>query len=77
MHGPGTYVFPDESLLAAVWSRNRPVTRVVYKEPLGRKWTLESISDNVNIKDTDCDNIIFLCYTIIYRYFIKNDIFFV
>ncbi|XP_032678739.1 phosphatidylinositol 4-phosphate 5-kinase 5-like [Odontomachus brunneus] len=50
MDGMGTYIFPDGSSLAAVWSRNRPVSDVVYKEPLGQEWMVESVSESVSIE---------------------------
>ncbi|KAH0949961.1 hypothetical protein HN011_007936 [Eciton burchellii] len=46
MSGTGTYIFPDDSTLTATWSGNKPVSDVVYKQPLGDAWTTTSISDN-------------------------------
>ncbi|XP_077257737.1 uncharacterized protein LOC143894931 [Temnothorax americanus] len=49
INGTGTYIFPDGSSLTSVWSRNKPISDIVYKEPLGYKWTSTMISDNVCI----------------------------
>ncbi|XP_011349331.1 uncharacterized protein LOC105286230 isoform X2 [Ooceraea biroi] len=46
MSGMGTYIFPDGSSLTARWSRNRPVSDVVYRQSLGHAWATASISDN-------------------------------
>ncbi|XP_025075168.1 phosphatidylinositol 4-phosphate 5-kinase 2-like [Pogonomyrmex barbatus] len=52
MNDIGTYIFPDGSSLTSTWSQNKPISNIVYKEPLGYEWTPLSISDNVciNIK---------------------------
>ncbi|XP_019697701.1 uncharacterized protein LOC105184775 [Harpegnathos saltator] len=50
MDGTGTYIFPDKSSLTAVWSRNKPVSDVVYKELLGQEWMVETISESVSEK---------------------------
>ncbi|XP_067216751.1 radial spoke head 1 homolog [Linepithema humile] len=46
INGRGTYIFPDGSLLSALWSQNKPISDVTYKESLGHEWTTELISDN-------------------------------
>lgn len=49
MNGIGTYIFPDESSLIALWSQNKSISDVIYQNPLGYKWITESISENVCI----------------------------
>ncbi|XP_076669955.1 uncharacterized protein LOC143369643 [Andrena cerasifolii] len=46
MNGPGTYTFPDGSSVEAEWLDNKPVTNIIYREPLGFSWTVESESEN-------------------------------
>ncbi|KAM0732586.1 hypothetical protein ACS0PU_000747 [Formica fusca] len=46
MNGIGTYIFPDESSLIALWSQNKSISDVIYQNPLGYKWITESISEN-------------------------------
>ncbi|XP_025271181.1 phosphatidylinositol 4-phosphate 5-kinase 7-like [Camponotus floridanus] len=49
MNGIGTYIFPDDSSLMALWSQNKPISDVIYQKPLGYKWKTESVSNNVCI----------------------------
>ncbi|XP_012534042.1 uncharacterized protein LOC105835377 [Monomorium pharaonis] len=45
MNGKGTYFFPDGSLLTAIWSGNKLVSDIIYRELLGYEWTTTSISN--------------------------------
>ncbi|XP_076223445.1 uncharacterized protein LOC116435052 isoform X3 [Nomia melanderi] len=47
MNGPGIYMFPDGSSLEANWLNNKPFTNIIYRESLGFKWVLESLSENM------------------------------
>ena len=47
MNGPGTYTFPDGSSIEAEWLDNKPATNIIYREPLGFSWTVESELENV------------------------------
>lgn len=49
MNGIGTYIFPDDSSLTALWSQNKSISDVIYQKPLGYIWRTESISNNVCI----------------------------
>ncbi|CAL7940443.1 unnamed protein product [Xylocopa violacea] len=44
MNGQGTYIFPDGSLVEAVWLNNIPFENIIYKEPLGFAWIVEDKS---------------------------------
>jgi len=69
MDGTGSYTFPDGSTLTAIWAENKPVSDIVYKQPLGDAWRTTSISDNVNINA-------YLSYLLEIQYLYRTDRFF-
>lgn len=49
MNGKGSYTFPDNSSIHAIWSENRPVLEIKYQDAFKCIWIVQSISDDVRI----------------------------
>ncbi|XP_076242760.1 uncharacterized protein LOC143184428 [Calliopsis andreniformis] len=46
MNGRGTYTFPDGSSIEAIWLDNKPLTDIIFREPLGFTWIVENMTEN-------------------------------
>ncbi|KAL2730875.1 phosphatidylinositol 4-phosphate 5-kinase 6-like [Vespula squamosa] len=46
MSGKGTYYFPDDSSINAIWYENKPVSDITYQDSFGYVWIVKTISDD-------------------------------